>query len=147
MALYTLATGTPTQATQGSANTDTVSVDERGIGDVEIFITKDAFTEVRAGLFVGDRRVFPEPEGQPIQKPGNTGPVSLNYVLPGVPAEVELQAWAPNADFQHRVVCNVEAVPPDELTQPVRLESVGRATRERQPTPTPEDIMSAGQDR
>jgi len=145
MALYTLATDTPTQADFPDSNTDTVQIDEKGIRDVEIFITEDSYTEVKAGLFFGDKRIFPDPAGKPIQKPGTTGPVPLDFILSGVPNELELQAWAPDADFSHRAVCNIEAIPPDELTQPVRIEAVGSTGGNTRDTPSPEDIMSAGE--
>lgn len=134
MPVHTLAVDVPAQTNEGGRETDRTEVEVPVVTEAEIWIDPGAFDEVRARLRVGEANLIPEPSGRPIQKPGTTGPVPVNKRLPGVPGDVTLEAWAPDADFLHPVVANVEVKAPENVVQEVRLveENLGTAA-EREP--------------
>jgi hypothetical protein len=121
MPLYTRTLTVDSQTAEEDAAAVDTEVDEQIITEAEVFIDPGSNGEVRAELLDGDRRIIPEPEGDPIAKPGTTGPVPLSHFLPGVPSTVTLKVWAPDADFSHEVIASWETRDPDQTESIQRL--------------------------
>jgi hypothetical protein len=99
-------------------------VREEVVTEAEVFIDPGSNGEVRVVLLDGETRVLPASEGDPIAKPGTSGPVPLDHRLPGVPSEVTVKVWAPDADFPHEVIVSWETRPPEQVGQLDRLLSL-----------------------
>lgn len=121
MALYELSVATNAQQAEGSASTATIETEQQVIREALIFIDPSSNGEVLAQLRFGDSVVFPHPNAGTVSAPGRNGPTPIKTQLPGVPTDIQLRAWAPNADFSHEVIAQFEAVPPDEIADPVRI--------------------------
>jgi len=111
-----------------TAETDAVTVltevDEQVITEASVFIDEGSNGEVRVVLLDGETRIVPEQAGDPIAKPGSTGPVPLDHRLPGVPANVTVKVWAPDADYAHEVIVTWETREPSQTRQLDRLISL-----------------------
>lgn len=147
MPLYELTVTTNAQTDEGGAVTDDVEVEEKVIQEGMIFIDPGSNGEVRAQLRFGESNLLPHSNSETVRLPGRNGPAPINAMLPGVPTSVELRAWAPNADFQHEVVAQVEAVAPANAAQEVRLVGAETGTTAR-PARTGQaaESLSGGQD-
>jgi hypothetical protein len=108
MPLYTRQIRVPAQTAESNAVRIQTEVDERVITEAEVFIDTGSNGEVNVVVLDGESRILPERAGDPISKPETTGPVPLAYELPGVPGQVTIKAWAPDADFEHEVIVNFE---------------------------------------
>lgn len=133
MPLYELSVSTAAQQSEASANTATVTVEEPVITEGMIFIDPGASDEVRAELRFGDRRILPHPNSDPFSVPAIRNFSPINVQLPGVPTSLELRAWAPDADFAHEVICQVEAVTEENAAESVRLVGVEDTTASVEP--------------
>jgi len=108
MALYTRQLTVPAQTAETDAVRVETEVDEQVVTEAEVFIDPGSNGEVDVVLLDGESRILPERAGDPISKPGTTGPVPLTHELPGIPGQVTVKSWAPDADFEHEVIVNVE---------------------------------------
>lgn len=144
MPLYQTSVTTNAQTGEVDAVTSTVEVEERVIQAGMIFIDPSANGEVEAQLRFGDAQLLPHANGETFQVPAVRNFAPINRQLPGVPTEIELRAWAPDADFQHPVFAQIETVSLENATDKVQLVSVGQSGQGPAVTPTPEDIRQAG---
>ena len=110
MPLYELSVTTNVQSSEGDAVTSSVEVDEGFVEEGLIFIDPGSNGEVRAQLRFGDRSLLPASESGFVSVPANRAFVPINFVLPGSPNDIELRAWAPDADFTHEVIAQFTAV-------------------------------------
>lgn len=146
MTLYSLNLTVPASTGRDSAVVRDVRVDKQLIDRATVFIDPGSNGEVNVQIQSGEALLIPAIEGDPITKPGQTGPVTIDRRLPGVPNEVTVRAWAPNADFSHEVIAQVVTEEEEDEARDVRIVDAARSPPERRETPTPEDIMSAGGD-
>lgn len=126
MPLYELTVTTSAQQAESAANTASVELEHPVITEGMVFIDRASNGEVRAQLRVGETPVLPHSNAATVSVPGRNGPAPINRRLPGVPGDVELRAWAPDADFAHDVIAQVEAVSEDNATQQVRVVGAGQ---------------------
>lgn len=124
MALYTRQITVPAQTAESNAVRVETEVDERVVTEAEVFIDPGSNGEVNVVVLDGESRILPERAGDPISKPETTGPVPLNHVLPSTPGNVTIKAWAPDADFSHEVIVNVETRPESRANPLQRLTDV-----------------------
>lgn len=127
MPLYVVTENPTPSDTKDSPVTSAVEVEEQVVVEATIFMDSGVADEVRAGLFTGDRRIFPHPNGDPARVPGRTGPARMLEMLPGVPNDVTLRAWTVDADNDHDVVAHIETRAPENVADDVRVVGVGEA--------------------
>jgi hypothetical protein len=91
---------------------ETVEVDEIAVTSVTVFLDSGVNGEVEVTVTDGESRIVPESAGDAIQKPGETGPIEFSpaRTLPGSPSEVSVRVAAPDADFEHVVIVQIETV-------------------------------------
>jgi len=123
--LYELSVTTSAQSSEAQAATSTVDVEQQVITEGFIFIDPGANGEVQAQLRFGDRTLLPARNSGTVRVPAVRQPSPINVQLPGTPNPVQLRAFAPDADFEHEVIAQFEAVPPENTTQEVRLVGTG----------------------
>jgi hypothetical protein len=121
MALYSLTVTVPPQTAVSDRVVQSVEVDEVAVTSVTVFLDPGVNGEVEAIVTDGESRIVPEASGDPIAKPGETGPVEFSpaRTLPGSPSEVSVRVAAPDADFSHTVIVQIETV---EITDADPLE-------------------------
>jgi len=113
MTLYTrqfrVAAGTP----RSDAVDVTIEVSEAVVTTVTVFIDPGSNGEVDVLVLDGEQQIVPDDAGDPISKPGETGPVELSpgYRLPSDRTEVTVRAFAPAARFEHEVIAQIETAP------------------------------------
>jgi len=146
MTLYALNLTVPASTGRDNSVARTVEVDKQLVDRATVFIDPGSNGEVNVQIQSGEALLIPAIEGDPITKPGQTGPVTIDKRLPGVPNEVTVRAWAPAADFSHEVIVQIVTEEEREDVSDVRIVGRGRQGTRGRPTPTPEDIMSAGGD-
>jgi hypothetical protein len=123
MALYSLTVTVPPQTPVSDRIVRSVEVDERAVTSVTVFLDPGVNGEVEAIVTDGESRIVPEANGGPIAKPGETGPVEFSpaRTLPGSPSEVTVRVAAPDADFAHTVIVQIETVDSDDADPLERL--------------------------
>jgi len=124
MPLYTRQVTVPAQTAESAAVRVRTEVDERVVTEAEVFIDPGSNGEVNVVLLDGESRILPERAGDPVSKPETTGPVPLSHELPGIPGQVTIKAWAPDADFEHEVIVNFETAPESRANPLQRLTDV-----------------------
>lgn len=144
MPRYQLRVDVPAQTGEASAVTDSVSVDEQVVTDGVLYVDPGAADEVRAQLRFGDRPLLPAEGSDLTTIPGDTDPAPIQVTLPGVPQEVQLRAWAPNADNSHVVLGRFDTVEVSESRPLLRLLEAFQPDRPAfenpaNPRPTPLD--------
>jgi hypothetical protein len=112
MALYSLTVTVPAQTPVSDRVVRSVEVDEIAVTSVTVFLDPGVNGEVEVIVTDGESRIVPEANGDPIAKPGETGPVEFSpaRTLPGSPSEVTVRVAAPDADFAHTVIVQIETV-------------------------------------
>jgi hypothetical protein len=112
MPLYSVTVTVPSQTPASDRIVRTIEVDERAVTAVTVFLDPSVNGEVQVTVTDGESRIIPEANGDPIQKPGETGPVEFSpaRTLPGSPSEVSVRVAAPDADFAHTVIVQIETV-------------------------------------
>jgi hypothetical protein len=110
MALYTLTIEVPPQTAVTDRVVRTVTVDEQAVTAVTVFLDPGSNGEVQATVTDGERRIVPAEAGDPVSKPGETGPVEFSPArrLPGSPSDISVRVSAPDADFRHTVIVQIE---------------------------------------
>jgi len=145
MPRYIMSVDIPAGTPQSSPAKDTVTVKHKVAVEGFIFIDQGAKDTVRAEVRFGERRIHPHPNSEPQRVPGITNTAVINVELPGVPNELRLRGWAPNSNNEHDAIAVLDMRKPENVAQDVRVVGAGRGARDPAPTPTPEDIMSAGE--
>jgi len=142
MSRYQWSATVPPQTDKVDSVTETITVEERVLTAGNRFAPPGADGEVLARLNFGARSILPSPESTPSVLPERADMVDLNFRLPGVPTELELEVWAPNADFQHTVTATVDTKEAENVAQEVVLRDVSpvAATGERVDRGLPEDL-------
>jgi hypothetical protein len=112
MPLYSVTVTVPPQTAVSDRIVRTIEVDERAVTSVTVFLDPGVNGEVEVIVTDGESRIVPEANGDPIAKPGETGPVEFSpaRTLPGSPSEVSVRVAAPDADFAHTVIVQIETV-------------------------------------
>jgi len=113
VALYTRQFRVPANTGRSDAVDATVAVRESVVTSVTVFIDPGSNGEVDVLVLDGEQRIVPDDAGDPISKPGETGPVELSpgYRLPSDRTEVTVRAFAPAARFEHEVIVQIETAP------------------------------------
>jgi hypothetical protein len=115
-----------------------IEVNQAVIQDGFMFTPPGSAGEVFAELRWGERVILPEGQSDRRLVPATTDPAPINYQSPSVPQTLTLRAWAPDADYQHRVTARVDAVQSDRANPLERLldilsQAQPRVTRTEQP--------------
>jgi len=111
----------PSATKRDEAVTTSVTVEQAVLDEGFIFIDDGAKNRIRAEVVFGNRRVIPHPNSEPQQIPGITNVASVDVQLPGVPNELTLRAWGPNADNDHDAIAVLDMKEPGDVAQDVRL--------------------------
>jgi hypothetical protein len=139
MPLYTRTVSVPPQTAEDSAVTVLTEVEEQVITEASVYIDPGSNGEVRVELLDGESNIIPEPQGDPISKPGETGPVPLDHQLPGVPSTVTVKVWATDADFEHEVKAQWETQPPERANPIQRIAQAFSSPGRSRPAGQPPD--------
>jgi|AKVG01.1.fsa_nt_gi hypothetical protein len=110
MPLYSVQVIVPPQTPVTDRVVQTVEVDEQAVTSVTVFLDSGSSSEVEVIVTDGESRIVPAANGDPISKPGETGPVEFSPArrLPGKPSDVSVRVAAPDADFEHTVIVQIE---------------------------------------
>jgi hypothetical protein len=100
----------PPQTPEDSAVVSDVEVEQGVIQDGFMFTPPGSAGEVFAELRWGERVILPEGDSDRRLVPATSDPAPINYQSPSVPQTLTLRAWAPDAEYQHRVTARVDAV-------------------------------------
>jgi len=111
----------PPKTQQSAAVTSTIEVDEAVIQDGLIFAAPGSAALVFAEIRFGDLVLFPSANSSRRVLPGITDAAPLNFEAEGTPFELELRAFAPQAEFPHGVVARVDAVQPANAAETVNI--------------------------
>jgi hypothetical protein len=123
MALYAVRVRVPPQTALSDRVTKSVSIEEQAVTAITVFLDPGCNGEVEALVSDGERLLVPAEAGDPITKPGETGPIEFSpaRTLPGKFSEVTVRVAAPDADFAHVVIAQIETVSVDDADPLERL--------------------------
>jgi hypothetical protein len=121
MPRYQVTAEVPAETTRGGQVRERIEVDERFIERGLRFAAPGSAFEVKAVVTAGDRVLLPTAASDPTVIPGNRQPAPINARLPGLPSEIEVRAWAPDADFPHTLKVFLDLTPEEEARPLQRL--------------------------
>jgi len=136
MPRYQWSVTTPSQTARQDRVRQTITVDELVLVAGNRFAPPGADGEVKARILFGARSLLPVEAGSPAVLPERSDMVDLNFQLPGVPNQVRLEAWAPDADFQHTVTATVDTTTPENVPAEVVLTDVAPSVGTGEPVET-----------
>lgn len=121
MPRYQLSAEIPAETARPDQVRERIEVEERFVDRGLRFAAPGSAFEVKAVVTAGDRVILPTADSDPTVIPGNRQPAPINTRLPGRPSEIEVRAWAPNADFPHTLQVLLDLTPEEEARPLQRL--------------------------
>lgn len=128
MPRYQLSATVPAGTPESDAVVEAIEIEERWVQEGFLYAPPGAAFSVNAELRFGERRLLPTEGSDPTTVPEVTDPAPIRFAVPGVPNELTMRVWSPDAEFQHTVKAVVDVVEIQRANPLQRL--VGRLTGE-----------------